>query len=143
MFQPIYKFIELLYKEEEDSSVSLISFFRALGINKTSNKPRINFYISLFNNKVNKLNITSSIESKRFKNDYVSSIINVTDSYIDIYFRKLGSQKSFQLNFNNIKILKQTDIQFISMKLISPIKVTLPKEEKSTVIDEIQIRRIK
>ena len=32
MFQPIYKFIELLYKEEEDSSVSLISFFRALGI---------------------------------------------------------------------------------------------------------------
>ena len=143
MFQPTFKFLEI-YKEmeEEDFSSSIISFFRSLRINKTSNKASKSFYISLFKNKINKVNIASSIDTKRFESDYTISIINITDSYIDLYFRKLGSQKSFQVSFKNISSLKQEDIKFISISFKSPVKINLPKSNGFITIDKIEIKRL-
>lgn len=142
MFQSTFKFLEIYREMEEDPTSALISFLRSLGINQTSNKTSKSFYISLFKSKINKVNIASSIDTKRFQTDFTISIINITDSYIDFYFRKLGSQKSFQVNFENVVILKQEDIQFISFKLKTSIKVNLPKTNGSITIDKIEIKRL-
>lgn len=142
MFQSTFKFLEIYKEMEEDPTSALISFLRSLGINQTSNKTSKSFYISLFKSKINKVNIASSIDTKRFQTDFTISIINITDSYIDFYFRKLGSQKSFQVSFDNVVILKQEDIQFISFKLKTSIKVNLPKTNGSIIIDKIEIKRL-
>lgn len=142
MFQPTFKFIEIYKEMEEDPTSALISFLRSLGINRTSNKASKPFYISLFKNKINKINIASSIDTKRFQIDYTVSIINITDSYIDFYFRKLGNQKSFRIDFNNVNILKQENIQFISFALKSSVKVNLPKTNGFILIDKIEIKRL-
>lgn len=142
MFQPTFKFIEIYKEMEEDPTSALISFLRSLGINRTSNKASKPFYISLFKNKINKINIASSIDTKRFQIDYTVSIINITDSYIDFYFRKLGNQKSFRIDFNNVNILKQENIQFISFALKSSVKVNLPKTNGFISIDKIEIKRL-